>query len=68
MQLPMGNILATIHVPVGIKTMLLIKYLRRKARNDVWIFDSVKISWSKKEAGEKQLPAVCVLSFFKTIT
>ena len=29
MQLAMGNILATICMPVGIKTMLLIKYLRR---------------------------------------
>ena len=29
MQLAMGNILATIHMPVGIKTLLLIKYLRR---------------------------------------
>ena len=29
MQLAMGNILATIRMPVGIKTMLLIKYFRR---------------------------------------
>ena len=29
MQLAMGNIPATIHMPVGIKTLLLIKYLRR---------------------------------------
>ena len=37
---------------------------RRKARNDVWIFDSIKISRSKKQTGEK-IFAVFVLSFLK---
>ena len=29
MQLAIGNILATIHMPAGIKALLLIRYLRR---------------------------------------